>query len=233
MLAAHGLYLIAGAAVLLAACGPTDGDPTPHQKRADHYESRPANLAASQHRPSAPALTKPFTPHPECGVQAPAEYAALIRTAARKHFPVGRDRDGECWSIATATAESHWKLRAVSPVGAACFFQLMPDTARHVGVTDVFDAGQCIDGGVRYLAWCVAQWLKRTDPYQRSFLQAAKIGSFCFNAGPAGPVRSQRKNGCDEWDDCFEQHAPEETRTYVPRVALLARTGEWYRSHHP
>jgi hypothetical protein len=49
--------------------------------------------------------------------------------------------------------ESGFSRFAVSPKGASGYMQLMPATAKRMGVLDVFDAKQNIWGGVRYLRY--------------------------------------------------------------------------------
>ena len=47
--------------------------------------------------------------------------------------------------------ESSFKLRATSPKGASGLMQLMPATARRMGVANIYDPKQNIDGGVKYM----------------------------------------------------------------------------------
>jgi soluble lytic murein transglycosylase-like protein len=47
--------------------------------------------------------------------------------------------------------ESSFKQKAVSHKGASGLMQLMPATARRLGVTNIFDPQQNIDGGVKYM----------------------------------------------------------------------------------
>jgi len=49
--------------------------------------------------------------------------------------------------------ESAFNSRAVSSKGASGFMQLMPDTARRFGVTNVYNPKQNIKAGVKYMRW--------------------------------------------------------------------------------
>ncbi|WP_152477513.1 lytic transglycosylase domain-containing protein [Roseovarius sp. THAF9] len=82
---------------------------------------------------------------------------ALIRTTADRHAGnralgrVGLDPDD--WEVlfqALVEAESSYNPTAVSPKGAYGLGQLMPDTARSLGV-DPRDPSQNLDGAARYL----------------------------------------------------------------------------------
>ncbi len=101
---------------------------------------------------------------------------------------------------AVISAESGFRVDAVSVAGAEGLMQLMPATAKGLGVTNPFDIRQNIDGGVRYLR----QMFDLFDGDARLALSA-------YNAGP-GNV--QKYGG----DVPFP-----ETRRYVARVLASVR----------
>lgn len=73
-----------------------------------------------------------------------------------------------------AGVESRFERRAVSHRGALGIMQLMPETARSLGVEDPFDPLQNIDAGVRYLA----QLLEKYDG-------DISLAIAAYNAGPS------------------------------------------------
>jgi soluble lytic murein transglycosylase-like protein len=78
-------------------------------------------------------------------VAAPAEFASFIQDASRKHGVDPR------LVAAVARRESAFRPHVVSPVGAVGIMQLMPATAKYLGVENAYDARQNIFGGARYL----------------------------------------------------------------------------------
>jgi soluble lytic murein transglycosylase-like protein len=54
--------------------------------------------------------------------------------------------------------ESGFEPQAVSSKGAQGLMQLMPATARDLGITDPFDPAANLDGGSRYLSALVARY---------------------------------------------------------------------------
>jgi len=119
---------------------------------------------------------------------APDPEKAIIAAALRHDVPVAL-------ALAVGRAESGHEPHRISAAGAMGLMQLMPATARDMGVVDPFDQKQSIDGGVRYLRWLLRR-------YGGDSVRAVAA----YNAGPGtvprrGPLV-----------------LPSETRVYVARV---------------
>ena len=110
--------------------------------------------------------------------------------AASERFGVPREL-----VIAVSRAESHFRSDVTSPAGATGLMQLMPATAKGLGVTDATDPWQNIAGGTKYLR----QLLDRFDG------DVTKVVAG-YNAGPNAVAQY---GGVPPY---------EETRTYVARV---------------
>ena len=78
---------------------------------------------------------------------------------------------------AMARTESSFQPGAVSPAGAQGLMQLMPGTARGLGVADPFDPAQAVDGAARLMRDLI-------DRFGR--VDHALAG---YNAGPGAVLR--------------------------------------------
>ena len=117
-----------------------------------------------------------------------------LRHSARKHNVPKR------LAFAIAKAESDFIPDRISRCGAMGTMQLMPGTARELGLTDPFHPEQNVDGGVRYLA----RLMRR---YRGDFRRVAAA----YNAGPNRVPRSGA------------YRVPAETRRYVDTVLRYTR----------
>lgn len=125
-----------------------------------------------------------------------ARYAPVIQECSRKYqVPVPL-------ICAVILQESGGNPKAVSPAGAKGLMQLMPQTARRFGVTNVFDPRQNIDGGTQYLRFLM-------DRFKGDY----RLVLAGYNAG---------EHNVEKYGNKVPPFA--ETKNYVPSVLAYADT---------
>jgi soluble lytic murein transglycosylase-like protein len=124
----------------------------------------------------------------------PARIQKLVEASARAH------EIDPLLVQSVIKVESNYNHYAVSPKGAEGLMQLMPETARSLGVGNSFDPAQNIEAGVKYLKYL--QGLYGDD----------RLALAAYNAGPKAVDKYK-------WIPPYS-----ETRDYVDRV------GEHYRA---
>jgi len=110
-------------------------------------------------------------------------YQAIIDEAASEH-----GLDPKLLHALVAT-ESAYRPQALSPAGAGGLTQLMPDTARELGVRDRWDPEENVRGGARYLAQQIVRF------------RDLRLALAAFNAGPARVARLGRVPDIRETQD--------------------------------
>ena len=127
---------------------------------------------------------------------------------------------------AVIMAESAGNANAVSPKGAGGLMQIMPATAKILGVKNRFNPVENVDGGSRYLKEqlvAAAQETGKEDP---------KLAAAAYNWGPGNLSKAIRQVKAEgevvTWDNIKSiVKVPEETRTYVDRVMLLRKYDDY------
>lgn len=152
-----------------------------------HFTDSPRSLEYRLYQPG----------QPRGGVHADRRYDAIIARAS------ARNRVSPALVKAVVHAESNFDRRAVSRRGARGLMQLMPRTARALGVSDPFDPRQNIYGGTRYLGELIGRYSGNL-----------RLALAAYNAGPSAVGRH---SGVPPY---------RETQGYVRRVLTL------YRRYH-
>ena len=178
-----------GVALMAAPLAASEGAGQAGKQAAERQETQSVALAAPvQARAASLQAARPDLDLPsEADVR---RFASIVARTARVH---GVD---EALVHAVIFAESSYDPDAISPAGASGLMQLMPATAAHYGVRDLFDPAQNVSGGVRLLRDLLAK-----------FNGNVELAVAAYNAGAYAVIRAGNR---------VPPHP--ETAAYVPKV---------------
>jgi len=152
----------------------------------NYYEIKASNIVSVDVLPNpAPVAVVPAAP----AKLTKSDLGEMLASAGKQH-----NIDADLLA-SIVKAESNGQTRAVSRAGAQGLMQLMPGTARELGVADSFEPEQNINGGTQYL-----------DSLLTRYNDNIALAVAAYNAGPAAV---DRYHGVPPY---------RETRMYVARV---------------
>ncbi len=166
---------------------------TPVQHPSDASSAAPVTV------PQPDRIADPITDH-----LTPADLHQMLASAGSQH-----NLDADLLA-SVVQAESSGNPRAVSPAGATGLMQLMPQTARQLGVSNTFAPDQNIHGGAAYLDQMLARYHDNL--------------ALALAAYNAGPQAVDRFHGIPPY---------RETHLYVARVIHLFNQRVAARRAHP
>ena len=153
------------------------------------WQDAPVVEEPQQQQPAAPQQPASSAAWMSAPVVKGGEFEPLIQQAAEKYqLPPDLLRK-------QVQAESSFNPNAVSKAGARGLMQLMPGTAKDLGVTDPHDPVQSIDGGARYMR-------QMLDMFGGDYSKALSA----YNRGPG----NERKYG--------DKMRPKETQDYLKKI---------------
>lgn len=120
-------------------------------------------------------------------------YSRLIKAAAHKH--------GFDWHLIAAQIyqESHFNPQAKSRAGARGMMQILPGTARSLGLKNSYDAVENINAGVRYLKTLYDNYRNIAD-YDRMMLALAAYNAGRGHVEDARRLAAQKGLNPDSWE---------------------------------
>lgn len=165
-----------------------------------------AAKAGASPQPATKSAAKPAPQRARLPRRLAADFHSHIDTRLphlRAPFEAAARDTGLSWRVLAALGyqESRWRPAAVSPRGAQGVMMLMPQTARKMGVNNVFAPDENILGGARYLAYMKERIPQRIRDPDRTWMAMAAYNIGIGHLEDARIITQMRKKNPDRWSD--------------------------------
>jgi hypothetical protein len=170
----------------------------PRADETDYFELKPAAITGYETVPDSPVSKTETAAIDSASPAQPSKAESRLTAADLRQLlsQAGAAHNVDADLLASVVkAESNGNVRATSRAGARGLMQLMPGTARELGVADSFAADQNVRGGTAYLDWLLTRYHDNI--------------ALALAAYNAGPEAVDRYHGIPPY---------RETRMYVARV---------------
>lgn len=173
-------------------------------KQEEKRAAKSSDAAASSGRAAAPASQTKSPSSVTNGTTGKMSSDGTLTTTLDDIFKRASEKYGVSYQylVAVAKAESDFNTKCVSSAGAKGIMQIMPEEAKELGITDVFDAEQNIMGAAKLLA-----------AHLKKFDGDTTLAAAAYNAGSG---RVKYYGGVPPF---------KETQNYVKKIASYMEEG--------
>ena len=152
----------------------------------------------------------------------PIKYDLFFKRWSNFYFPW----EDHKWFVAQGIAESNLDPSAVSWCGAMGIMQIMPVTAKELGVKNPWDPEESIQGGIKYD--------RTVDQFFKAICKTEERRKFMFagyNAGMGNIQKAKKLANSNKWDDVSKSLCSVTGKHCIETIGYVKRIHEFKKRY--